>query len=124
MRRIVAGHSSVIGPVTVRNTASAFDGAGTEGGPFAGKYPVRLWLRAASAAPVTAEICYDGGSWETAAVISPGSQSARYLPVPVRRCGRFALRLRCPGAWTLRAMAVEVRARGGNRQGTGAPGSA
>ena len=97
-------------------TFAPFDRAG-EGGSFAGKYPVRLWLRAASAGTLTVEIAYDGGAWETAATVPAGRERACCLGVPIRRCDRFGVRIRALGAWSLRSMALEVRARDTNRKG-------
>jgi len=92
-------------------TFAPFDGAS-----FASKYPVRLWLRYESASPLTAEICYDGGDWETAAVLPAGDLAGRNTPVPIRRCGRFGLRLSAAGAWRLYALQIETRAQRTNRK--------
>ena len=92
-------------------TFAPFDAAS-----FASKYPVRLWLRYESAGPLTAEIAYDGGAWETAAALPAGGRADRNTPVPIRRCGRFALRLSAAGAWKLYALQVETRAERTNRK--------
>ena len=83
---------------------------------FEGKYPVRLRLRLACAGPVTVSLRCDGGAWETAATLAAGDGD-RYIPLPVRRCARFALRLSGACAWTLRALEIETCA-GRTRQGT------
>ena len=70
---------------------------------------MRLWLRLESAGAVTVDIRYDGGAWETAAACAAGTAD-RYLPVPIRRCARFALRLTAACAWRLRALELELRA--------------
>ena len=84
---------------------------------FAAKYPVRVWLRLENAGAVTVSVQYDGGAWETAATCPAGARHTRYVPVPIRRCDRFALKLTTTGAWRLRAVELEVRARPANRRG-------
>ena len=83
---------------------------------FGSKYPVRLWLRLESAGAVTVEISYNGGSFETAATIPAGGKGVSYVPVPIRRCDRFGLRLTTTGAWKLYAMEIETRAERTNRR--------
>ena len=68
---------------------------------FPGKYPVRVWLRYEAEA-LTVEIAYDGGTWET---VASGAHSGKYLPVPIRRCDSWQLRLTASGE--LRLYAVE-----------------
>ena len=89
-------------------TFADFDSAGSRS--FAAKYPVRLWLRLESAGAVTVQIAYNGGVWETAASIPAGEKRARYIPVPIRRCDRFGLKLATTGAWRLYGMEIETRA--------------
>ena len=89
-------------------TFADFDSAG--GRSFVSKYPVRLWLRLENAGAVTVQISYNGAAWETAASIPAGEKRARYIPVPIRRCDRFGLRLSTVGAWRLYGMEIETRA--------------
>lgn len=77
---------------------------------FASKYPVRLWLRLENAGAVTVQISYNGAQWETASSIPAGEKRARYIPVPIRRCDRFGLKLSTTGAWRLYGMEIETRA--------------
>ena len=84
---------------------------------FASKYPVRLWLRLESAGAVTVQISYNGGVWETAATIPAGVKQARYIPVPIRRCDRFGLKISTTGAWRLYGMEIETRAERTSRKG-------
>lgn len=79
------------------------------GAAFAGMYPVRLWLRMEAAADVgvVVSIRYDGGAWEQAAEYS-GAGRDEYLPMPVRRCRRYALRIETTGPFALRAIEREL----------------
>ena len=80
-------------------------------GSFSGKYPVRLWLRMENAGAVTVQISYNGGSFETAATISAATGKAvSCVPVPIRRCDRFRVKLSTTGAWKLYGMEIETRA--------------
>ena len=80
-------------------------------GSFSGKYPVRLWLRMENAGAVTVQISYNGGSYETAATIPAATGKAvSYVPVPIRRCDRFRVKLTASGAWKLYGMEIETRA--------------
>lgn len=70
------------------------------GAAFAALYPVRLWVRIAAAegATVTISVRYDGGEWEEAASrTGEGKRKDTYMPVPVRRCRRYALKLEVTG---------------------------
>ena len=110
-------------------TLGPFDGLRfTRGGSaFASKYPERLWLRyalapfpdaaAGAAAPtLTVSFSFDGGAFETAAVLPAGGRQARCVPVPVRRCDGFRVRLTANGAWKLFALELETRAERKNRK--------
>ena len=78
---------------------------------FGSKYPVRLWLRMENAGAVTVQISYNGGSCETAATIPAATGKAvSYVPVPIRRCDRFRVKLTASGAWKLYGMEIETRA--------------
>ena len=70
-------------------------------GVFGGKYPVRLWLRyeTVNAATLKAYISYDGGAWELAGTLpAKAGVGTADTPVPIRRCDRFALKLRSEAA--------------------------
>ena len=107
-------------------TLGPFDGVRfTRGGSvFAAKYPVRLWLRYALAPfaeggtppTLTVLLSYDGGEFETAAVLPAGGRQARSAAVPVRRCDGFRVRLTADGAWKLYALELELRAERKNRK--------
>ena len=84
---------------------------------FASKYPVRLWLRMENAADVTVKITYNGGAMETVTTIPAADKSTRYIPVPIRRCDRFGVKLSSTKAWKLYAMEIETRAERTNRKG-------
>ena len=96
-------------------------GAGSgHSGTFDSKYPVRLWLRAEGSdngddsggwtTKLTVYIRYDNGQWEKAAEYVPGSKGQSYFPVPIRRCGHWALKLEGDGPWKLWAMEQEYYA--------------
>ena len=97
-----------------------------EAGSFGGKYPLRLWLRlglgnaepeeAEEPVSVTVFVAFDGGEWEEAAGLTAGLLCETDLPVPLRRCSRFALRLRADGPWTLRGLRWEVYAERSRRR--------
>ena len=84
---------------------------------FAGKYPVRLWLRYESENDLTVEISYNGGAFETVTVLASGGKNTKYSPLPIRRCDRFRIKISTTGAWKLYAMEFEVRAERTNRKG-------
>lgn len=85
---------------------------------FGSKYPVRLWLRMENAGAVTVQISYNGGSYETAATIPAATGKAvSYVPVPIRRCDRFRVKLSTTGAWKLYGMEIETRAQSTSRKG-------
>ena len=127
---------AAVGPTVYAQTADALLAVGAAADPdeadfesaatfadfdlnsFAAKYPLRLWLRYAAAGPLTVRLACDGGAFETAATL-PAAQgrAAAYLPVPIRRCQRFALRLTCGKAWRLYGMEIETRAQRANRTG-------
>ena len=52
----------------------------------------------------------------TAATVPAGNRSARGFALPLRRCGRFALRLAGPAPWTLHAVEIETRTEGTRRR--------
>ncbi len=89
-----------------------------------GKYPQRLWLRLGpggddgGTGPVTLRVwtAFDGGPWEQAAELSAAPLRDVELPVPLRRCARFALRLTADGPWTLRAIRWESHAERSRRK--------
>lgn len=76
---------------------------------FDGKYPTRLWIRCAAEQGLHVAVRYDGGEWEPLGEVPAGGRSAQYLPFPVRRCERFALRLEGVGDWTVWAIEIESR---------------
>lgn len=96
-------------------TFADFDSAGSRS--FSSKYPVRLWLRLESAGAVTVQISYNGGLLETAVTIPAGAKRTGYIPVPIRRCDRFGLKLSTTGTWRLYGMEIETRAETTNRKG-------
>lgn len=71
---------------------------------FQGKYPVRLWLRFTCTGTLTAQISYDGGAWENVATSVSGG---KYLPVPIRRCDSWQLKLTATGDFSLYALEQE-----------------
>ena len=83
-------------------------------GRFMGKYPVRLRLRGRGAA-LAAEIAFDGGPWESAGIFRAADTAAGCLTLPLRRCDRFALRLRGPAPWSLDAAELELTPGAGSR---------
>lgn len=98
------------GTVEEESVSSALTFADWDMQSFDSKYPVRLWLRteAEEGAGLTVRVRYNGGEWETAAVYAPGGKGSRYLPIPVRRCERFALRIEADGSWRLHALEWEL----------------
>ncbi len=97
---------------------------------FASKYPVRLWLRYQCAernvtednvttdiAALTVKISYNGGNLETAIALPSSGKTAKYIPVPIRRCDRFSIKLSCNSDWKLYGMEIETRAERTNRKG-------
>ena len=117
-----------VGPALYAQTASALLAVGEAADPdeadfessvtfadfdlqtFGSKYPVRLWLRMENAGAVTVQISYNGGSYETAATIPAATGKAvSYVPVPIRRCDRFRVKLSTTGAWKLYGMEIETR---------------
>lgn len=71
------------------------------------KYPIRLHLRLETEAgtSVKAEIQYDSsGVWETAGQVGSEAKRGWYLPVPIRRCDHYRLRLTGQGRWRLYSM--------------------
>lgn len=84
---------------------------------FDSKYPTRVWLRIETETPcvMLVSISYDGGDWELAKTIGTGvvidGKQSVYLPVPIRRCDHFKLQIMGgAGAWTLRAIELEMYA--------------
>ncbi len=77
---------------------------------FASKYPVRLRLRfsAKPDAEVTAYVSFDGGAWETVKTVTGAGKRSVYLPVPIRRCDHFRLKIEAVGEWKLYALAWEL----------------
>lgn len=80
------------------------------GATFAAAYPVRLWVRTEAPEDVALGffLRYDGGEWEQAAAILPGSKRDDYLALPVRRCRRYALKIEATGPFTLLAIEREL----------------
>ena len=77
---------------------------------FGSKYPVRLWLRAEAeqGTTLTISLRYDGGTWESAATWSPGTKKSGYFPVPLHRCGYYAIKITSDGPWKLWALEHEL----------------
>ena len=77
---------------------------------FGSKYPVRLWLRAEAAQGVTLAVSlrYDGGEWESTATWNPGTKKSGYFPVPLHRCGYYAIKITSDGPWKLWALEHEL----------------
>jgi len=97
---------------------------------FASKYPVRIWLRYELAArnvtvesvttdiaALTVQISYNGGAFENVTTLPSGGKTAKYLPVPIRRCDRFRVKLSCNSDWKLYGMEIETRTERTNRKG-------
>lgn len=83
---------------------------------FESKYPARLWLRLACSGDMTVEIRYDNGDWLTSATLTSQGKRTEYVPVPIRRCDRYALRLTGTAPWTLYALQWEFYASQRNRK--------
>lgn len=84
---------------------------------FASKYPVRLWFRYAAGNDVTLSVAYDGGDWETSATLPETELVTKYVPVPIRRCDSFRIKITGTGDFQLYAMQIETRAEETNRKG-------
>ena len=84
---------------------------------FGSKYPVRLWLRYESENALQVKISYDGGTMESVTALAAGDKQTKYMPVPIRRCDRFRIRIDTIGAWKLYAMEIETRAQTTSRRG-------
>ena len=78
---------------------------------FAGKYPLRLWLRAEADQGVTLTVSlrYDGGTWRQAAVWTAGAKKPGCFAVPLARCDRYGMKIEATGAWKLYALEFELR---------------
>lgn len=90
---------------------------------FDSKYPTRVWLRVdgtpdarlSSEDPsmsILVAVSYDGAEFESAGqFFLPEARKSAYLPLPIRRCDHFRLRITgVLGAWTLRAIEMELYA--------------
>ncbi len=98
--------------------ASSVTFADLDFGSFGGKYPVRVWLRAETPAPVgqaaptplVLSVRHDGGLWrEAASLTTGGAEKTACLALPIRRCDRFSLKLACAaGAWRLWSIGIEA----------------
>ena len=77
-----------------------------DGSDFQGKYPVRLWLRfkLGTGSALTVSIAYDGGAWET---VAAAATKGDYLPVPIRRCKSWQLKIEATGDFSLFALEQE-----------------
>lgn len=97
---------------------------------FASKYPVRLWLRYAldarnetangvttDVAALTVTISYNGGAFRSVTALPSGGKNVRYVPVPIKRCDRFSVKLSANSAWKLYGMQIEVRTERSSRKG-------
>lgn len=97
---------------------------------FGSKYPVRLWLRyecdplyatidgaTTDTAALTVTISYNGGTFETVVTLPSGQKHTMYVPVPIRRCDSFRVKIRSNSAFKLYAMEIETRAERTNRKG-------
>ena len=75
------------------------------------KYISKLQLRmeADEGARVTVEVmCDSDGSWETLAVMDAGKKQSRILPVVIRRCDHFRLRISGVGGFRLWTLTKEM----------------
>ncbi len=110
-RLLLAGGTPNVpsGMLTEGDVESSVTFGDWEWGSFDSKHVTRLWIRAEAetTATLTAEIRYDGGTWEEADSWTLGEKSSRYLTVPIRRCDHYALRLSADKAWTLYAVGQE-----------------
>lgn len=72
---------------------------------------VQLRLRIEAETEVEVKIQYDNGTvWHTVRTITgDGGKGSRYLPVKLRRCDHFRLRIEGRGEWELSSMALEVK---------------
>jgi len=82
------------------------------------KFPTRLRLRLETDEGTTlaVQISYDGGDWETAATAGAGRKRNWYLPVPIRRCDHYKLRIAANGPWKLFALEHEFYSGSGSRK--------
>jgi len=113
------------------NPAAVPEGAEAEGGfeseavfgdwdwnSMDSKFPTRLRLRLETDEGTTlaVQISYDGGDWETAATAGAGRKRNWYLPVPIRRCDHYKLRIAANGPWKLFALEHEFYSGSGSRK--------
>lgn len=118
----IFGRPMVLPVGAVRETSFL---SGVQFGPwdfqsFDSKYPTRLWLRISveprlyegvDLARTVVQISYDGGDYEAVAnIIASGEKMDHYLPVPIRRCRRFNLRIRSSARFVLHAIELELYA--------------
>ncbi len=83
------------------------------GAAFTAMIPVRMWVRCAAPKGVTLTVFlrYDGGSWEQAAQITgSGEREDAVLPIMLRRCRRYAMKLVTTGPFRLLAIERELTA--------------
>ena len=88
-------------------------------GSFNSKFPTRLRLRFETepGVTVTAAVEYDSsGVWEAAGTASALKKRSWYLPVPIRRCDHYLVRLTADGPWKLYAMEQEYYDGQGSRK--------
>lgn len=86
---------------------------------FHSKFPTRLRLRfeTEAAVTVTAAVEYDSsGVWETKETATAPRKRSWYLPVPIRRCDHYRVRLTANGPWKLYAMELEYYDGQGSRK--------
>lgn len=58
------------------------------------------------------DVCYDDGRWIQAGQVNGKGEGVASMPVPLRRCGKFEVRLRGKGECAVMEMAREFRVKG------------
>lgn len=82
---------------------------------FDSKYPVRLWLRFITTGTVTVKISYNSTAFQTVKTFTAptyvlsGIKSSQYMPVPIKRCDHWRLKIEATGVFRLYALEQEFR---------------
>jgi len=73
------------------------------------KHVVRLRLRlmVGSGATLTIKAKFDNGAWENVKTISSQAKGLVFVPVQIKRCDHYRLKLEASGAWQLHAIEYE-----------------
>lgn len=59
-------------------------------------------------ASLTVELKSDGGAWKNVRTLPPSDKKSYYLPINIRRCDHFRIRLRGTGMWRLYSLTREA----------------